>query len=1305
MSSADLLHEIFSRTALRYPRHIAVRLAESDPEMSRKSELTYWELRSRAQRFAHYLVLRGVRRGDRVAVCLPRGLDQYMVILGILEAGAAYVPVDWQSPQERANYIAGECAAAAVVTTRNREQAFSGVARAVIAADAELGDIAALEPLPATAARPEPDDLAYIIYTSGSTGRPKGVMIRHRNIAFQVWSESTILQLTSQDVVYAGASLAFDVSIEEMWAAFYAGATLLVGSEALAKAIDELPGLLAAHGVTVWCPVPSLLAAISPPLPLLRILNVGGEPCSQALVHRWATGTCTMLNTYGPTETSVSATWTKLSPDRAVTIGKPLPGFTVWVVDEALSPVPPGEEGELLIGGPGVGAGYLNDPERTAAKFIAFPGEKDPVYRTGDLVRLNREGDLEFFGRIDLQVKIRGYRVELGEIESVLAQDPAVAQVAVKLFDEPDAAQLLVAFVTHRGDRSLDLGRLRRAAAERLPDYMRPHAIVPIDAMPILVSGKINRDALSRPEGLVAQERPAGEKPQTPLEEKLLAIWSQVFISQQVSTLDDFFEHLGGHSLRAAHMVSLARRDPALRAIAIRDLYAAPTIRQLAQRLTEQHRTGQAAMPFHPVSRLRYLACVAAQTFAAVLLFAFSGAQWVFPYLVYTILATPDPASRAPAVGAAIIVFMVMPPVMLLVSILVKWTVIGRFRPGDYPLWGAYYFRWWFVRRFLAAVPVNFLAGTPLLAVYFRLLGAELGNGVLLQSSNIDAPDLVSVGAGASIARGASLATVAVENGLLRIGRCQIGAGAVVGTMAVVGRDAVLEDGAVLEELSALPSGAVILAGDVWTGSPAMRTGTAPPRPHIAAPSQLRRALVIMGLFLAAFILPLMAVLPIAPGLIGMIELDWLTDNYSYIALSPLLALIYVLAMCVMTVSTKWLLLGRVKPGRYSTWSWFYIRFWSVQKLGELALDLLHPIYATLYVRPWYRALGASVGARAEISTAASVVHDLVVIGTESFIADGVEFGTARGQPGLIELTHTKVGRRTFIGNSALLPSGSSIGDEVLIGVLSKPPYSGALEPGSTWFGSPPIRLPHRQQLAQFNEGARFNPSARLIAQRLVIEFIRIILPLTVFIALFCLLLTVAGDLSELPHGVWWVFGLFPFIYFGFVLGVGLFVIALKWIVMGRYKPIVTPLWSSFVWRTELVTSTYENLMVPLLLQPIRGTPYVNMFLRLLGCRIGRRVFTDTTDITEFDLVSIDDDAALNESAGLQTHLFEDRVMKVSRIFIGKRAVVGSQSIVLYDSVMEDDTHLGDLSVLMKGEVLPAGTAWEGSPARPIFVR
>jgi non-ribosomal peptide synthetase-like protein len=164
---------------------------------------------------------------------------------------------------------------------------------------------------------------------------------------------------------------------------------------------------------------------------------------------------------------------------------------------------------------------------------------------------------------------------------------------------------------------------------------------------------------------------------------------------------------------------------------------------------------------------------------------------------------------------------------------------------------------------------------------------------------------------------------------------------------------------------------------------------------------------------------------------------------------------------------------------------------------------------------------------------------------------------------------------------------------------------------------------------------------------------------------------------------------------------IGGVIISMKWMVMGRYHPTVAPLWSMFVWRTELVTSAYENLVVPLLLEPLRGTPYINIFFRLMGCRIGKRVFTDTTDMTEFDLISIGDDTALNEDAGLQTHLFEDRVMKVSRISIANRATVGSRTIILYDSVMEDDSSLGGLSVLMKGEVLPAGTAWEGSPAKP----
>ena len=446
-----------------------------------------------------------------------------------------------------------------------------------------------------------------------------------------------------------------------------------------------------------------------------------------------------------------------------------------------------------------------------------------------------------------------------------------------------------------------------------------------------------------------------------------------------------------------------------------------------------------------------------------------------------------------------------------------------------------------------------------------------------------------------------------------------------------------------------------------------------------------------------------MAVTPIAPGLIGLVEVDWRTEDYLYIAIAPVLALTYILLMCALTVIAKWALLGRVKPGEYSIWSGFYVRFWFIHRLSELALDLLHPIYATLYVRPWYKALGAKVGPRAEISTATSVVHDLVEIGPESFIADGVVFGGARLAPGSIRLARTAIGRRSFVGNSGLLAAGARIGDEVLVGVLSKSPEdsAAALERGSTWFGSPPIRFPSRQSFAMFDEGATFNPSKQLIALRLAIEYVRVTLPLTVFVALFGVMLSMMGDLADLSAGLWGMVLAYPFLYLGFCVSAGSFVIVLKWLVIGRYQPIVRPLWSLFVWRTELVTSTYENLAVSLLLTPLCGTPYLNIYLRLMGCRIGRRAFIDTTDITEFDLVSVGEDAALNEGAGLQTHLFEDRVMKVSTVEIGDRAVVGSSAVVLYDAVIEADAQLGDLSVLMKGERLPRSTSWEGSPAQP----
>ena len=255
-----------------------------------------------------------------------------------------------------------------------------------------------------------------------------------------------------------------------------------------------------------------------------------------------------------------------------------------------------------------------------------------------------------------------------------------------------------------------------------------------------------------------------------------------------------------------------------------------------------------------------------------------------------------------------------------------------------------------------------------------------------------------------------------------------------IGTMAVVGRDSTIGPDGVLEDLSMLPATEQLGAGEVWSGSPARRIGEAPARPQPTPPGLIRKALVSTGLVLAALVLPVAAVLPIGPGLIMIIELDWATTGYGYIAVTPLLAVIYVLAMCALTVVVKWALIGRVKPGTYSLWSGFYVRLWFVRQLGELALDLLHPLYATLYVRPWYLALGARVGKRAEISTATSVVPDLIEIGAESFIADGVVFGAPRAVPGAIQLANTRIGRHALINRGALLGHDIVTGECISVG-------------------------------------------------------------------------------------------------------------------------------------------------------------------------------------------------------------------------------------------------------------------------------
>jgi non-ribosomal peptide synthetase-like protein len=435
-------------------------------------------------------------------------------------------------------------------------------------------------------------------------------------------------------------------------------------------------------------------------------------------------------------------------------------------------------------------------------------------------------------------------------------------------------------------------------------------------------------------------------------------------------------------------------------------------------------------------------------------------------------------------------------------------------------------------------------------------------------------------------------------------------------------------------------------------------------------------------------------------------NLDNSTSDYdfSYLTVTPSLALSYIIIFTIVTVVLTRLLQHNIKPGKYPIYSLFYVRKWFADQLMTLSLIVLHPIYATVYISLLFRALGAKVGKNTEISTASSVTHPLLEIGKGAFVADAVTLGESdiRGQQ--LILDRTIIGNNSFVGNSALIPQGYNLPGRMLIGVLSTPPDAELLgdDKPRDWFGSPAIPLPRRQESRTFPASLTSRPNPSRILGRSIVEFIRILIPETVILICSILFIAYAHDL--LVAKPWWGVVLqLPF-YYLFYMGLPAFLVTvvLKWTTIGKHKPEQKPMWTSRVWFSEAITSTYESLAVPFFLDFMKGTPWLPIVMRLFGVKTGKRVWMNTTDITEHDMVEIGDDTALNEDCGPQTHLFEDRVMKVGPVKIGKRCSIGARSIILYDSEIGDNVNVDALSLIMKGENLQSHTTWGGSPVKPI---
>jgi amino acid adenylation domain-containing protein len=593
-----LIHRGFEEQVRRTPNAIAA--------VFQSESITYRELNQRANQLARHLQSLGAGPDKLVGLCMERGLELMIGIVGILKAGAAYLPLDPASPPDRIAYMLDDAQPAAVVIQdRVREKLPAGEFK-LVTLDQDGLQISGYRStdLETLSAQEVQNPLAYVIYTSGSTGNPKGVMVEHRQVTRLFSSTADWFQFDSHDVWTLFHSFAFDFSVWEIWGAWLHGGRLVVVPQATARSPEDFYRLLCDERVTVLNQTPGAFAQLSEAQAhhpeaahSLRYVVFGGEALDLSTLRTWVArnpiGHPHLINMYGITETTVHVTYRRLSAeeiasDRSSPIGEPIADLRIYVLNAARQPVPIGVTGEIYVGGAGVARGYLNRAQLTEERFVPDPFSSDPgarMYKSGDLARWRGTGSLEYLGRNDQQVKIRGFRIELGEIEERLARHPAIRQAVVVPREDVPGEKRLIAYVTAQDPQPatpLNAEELRTYLKALLPEYMVPAAFVTLDRLPLTQNGKLDRRALPAPQ-LGAYVSGEYEAPRGEVEEVLAGIWQTVLRVEQVGRQDNFFE-LGGHSLLIVQVMSRLRRIGL--ATDARRIFDNPVLADLARALT-----------------------------------------------------------------------------------------------------------------------------------------------------------------------------------------------------------------------------------------------------------------------------------------------------------------------------------------------------------------------------------------------------------------------------------------------------------------------------------------------------------------------------------------------------------------------------------------------------------------------------------------------------------------------------------------------------------------------------------------------
>lgn len=590
-SKSKSVYELFAAQVELTPDAVAVEFENE--------KLSYRELNLYANQVAHYLKSLGVEPNVLVSICLERSPQMLVGILGILKAGGAYVPLDPAYPPQRLALMLEDSQPSVLITQKKIAQWLPKHKAKVVCLDTDWEVIARVSQENPVNHDSTAENLAYVIYTSGSTGVPKGVMIPHSALTNYTQVAADEYRLNIGDRVLQFASISFDAAAEEIFPCLVRGGTLVLRTDAMLSSVATFLQKCCELELTVldlptafWHQMTSALDTEGCLLPKqLRLMLIGGERALKTQLTKWhkhASKSVRLVNTYGPTETTIVATKCDLSEPswQEVPIGSAIPNVQTYVLNNHLQPVPIGVVGELYIGGVGVARGYLNRPDLTADKFILNPYNTElaaRLYKTGDLVRYLSDGNLEFIGRIDSQVKIRGFRIELGEIEAVLNQYPGVQEVVVLDREDIPGEKRLVAYVILEQEQVHTTSELRRFLKEKLPEYMVPSAFILLDKLPLTPNGKVDRLALPAPDGIRPELEETFVAPRNAIEEVLALIWSEVLRVEQVGIYDNFFE-LGGHSLLATQVLSRLR-DIFQVELPLHVLFEATTVAKLSQHL------------------------------------------------------------------------------------------------------------------------------------------------------------------------------------------------------------------------------------------------------------------------------------------------------------------------------------------------------------------------------------------------------------------------------------------------------------------------------------------------------------------------------------------------------------------------------------------------------------------------------------------------------------------------------------------------------------------------------------------------